>query len=392
MKVLLVGPWAPASLAFARSLRRRGIGTYLLQTGTGEYCAPRTLSVVEGASTMPMTALGTEAGIALISTHAERLRASAVAAITDGELLWLGENRSRFPPPCQVLVQAPELLAKLLSKQYQMELAREAGLTVLPTYRLTQPDDANAIPAADWPLVLRPDRAGSVEPRFKVRLVDSLESLRTVIRECQRLEAPILAQPYVRLPNLVVHGARSTSGQVIASRCYDVPRKFEGLSLVIHPRAFPGRLEDLCHEFVTRANIQGCYHLEFLFSPSDSCAYFLEANVRLGGTTDKVVRTGFDEPALLLESFGVIPKGTSHATATTRRVVNKRVVIKHIARAAAGHLTAFDHPKANRLVHIAYSCRDLLLAKDSIFDWRDVSGSLRFHFRDLITRSPRGKE
>jgi predicted ATP-grasp superfamily ATP-dependent carboligase len=391
VKVLLVGPWTPASLAFARSLRRRGIGTYLLQTGTGEYCAPRTLSVVEGASTMPLTALGTEAGIALIRTHVERVRALAVAALTDSELLWLAENRNQFSPPCQVLVQAPELLAKLLSKHYQMELAREAGLTVLPTYRLTKPDDANAIPAADFPLVLRPDRAGSVEPHFKVRLVDSVESLWTVIRECQRLDGPILAQPYMRLPNLVVHGARSTSGHVIASRCYDVPRKFEGVSLVIQPRAFPGRLEDMCREFVTRADIHGCYHLEFLFSPSDSRAYFLEANVRLGGTTDKVVRTGFDEPALLLESFGVIPKGTSRATPTARRVVNKRVVVKHIARAAVGHLTAFDHPKANRLAHIAYSCRDLLLAKDSIFDWRDVSGSLRFHLRDVITRRSREK-
>src|SRR5437879_1377017 len=45
------------------------------------------------------------------------------------------------------------------------------------------------------------------------------------------------------------------------------------------------------HEFATRADIQGCYHLEFLFSPPDSRAYFLELNVRLGGTTDKVVRT-----------------------------------------------------------------------------------------------------
>ena len=160
--------------------------------------------------------------------------------------LRVAEVDEPVPGPGQVLVQAPELLAKLLSKHYQMELAREAGLTVLPTYSLTKPDDANAIPVADFPVVLRPDRAGSVEPHFKVRLVDSVATLRTVMREFQRLEGPILAQPYMRLPNLVVHGVRSTSGHVIASRCYDVPRKFEGVSLVIQPRAFPGRLEDRC--------------------------------------------------------------------------------------------------------------------------------------------------
>jgi hypothetical protein len=340
---------------------------------------------------MPADALGTEAGIAFIRTLVERVGASALTAITDGELLWLGENRARFPPSCKALVQPPESLSRLLSKRYQMELASEAGLAVLPTYRLTKPEDADTIPAADWPLVLRPDRAEGVEPRFRVTLVESVESLRTLIRGCRRIDAPILAQPFMRLPNLVVHGARSTSGDVIASRCYDVPRKFEGLSLAIQPRAFPERLEEMCDEFATRADIQGCYHLEFLFSPPNSRAYFLEVNVRLGGTTDKVVHTGFDEPALLLESFGIIPRRISHTTARPRRVVNKRVLLKHIARAAVGRLTAFDHPNTNRVAHIAYSCRDLLLAKDSIFDWRDASGSLRFHLRDLITRRARAK-
>src|SRR4029079_6755449 len=98
----------------------------------------------------------------------------------------------------------------------------------------------------------------------------------TLLRECQRIEAPILAQPFMRLPNLVVHGARSISGDVIALRCYDVARMFEGLSLVIQPREFPDDLEEMCREFVSRADLQGCYHLEFLFSPTDSRAYFLE--------------------------------------------------------------------------------------------------------------------
>jgi predicted ATP-grasp superfamily ATP-dependent carboligase len=378
-------------LAFARSLQRCGIGTFLLQTDTAEYCAPRTLSVVEGAATMPPGTLGTEAGLAFIRTHIERVRPSAIAAITDSELLWLARNRDRFAPSCTVLVQDADVLGRLLSKRYQMELAKDVGLEVLPTFGLTKPEDANRIPAALWPLVLRPDRTESVEPDFKVSLVDSVESLRMLVRGCRRIGSPILAQPFMRLRKLVVHGARSISGRVIASQCFDVTRTFEGLSLAIQPRPFPDRLEEMCREFVTRADIQGCYHFEFLFSPRDNRAYFLEVNVRLGGTTDKVVRTGFDEPALLLESFELIPKRMTQTTAKARRVVNKRVIVKHIKRAVVGRLTAFDHPGTNRLAHIAYSCRDLLLAKDSIFEWRDVSGSLRFHLRDLITRWTKAK-
>jgi predicted ATP-grasp superfamily ATP-dependent carboligase len=385
MNVLLVGPWVAASLAFARSLRQHGVGTYLLQTNTAQYCSPQTFSAIDGHITMPPGVLGTEEGIDFIRQYVERVRASALAALTDRELLWLARNREEFGRSCQLLVQPHESLSAILSKHRQIEIARQSGLLVLPTYRLTRPEDADTVATADWPLIVRPDQADSVEPRFKVRFIDSRESLRTLMRQCQRLEAPLVGQPFLPLPNLVVHGARSISGNVIASRCYDVPRTFEGLSLAVQPRSFPAHLEDRCRMFVINADIQGSYHFEFLFSAADSLAYFLEVNVRLGGTTDKVVRTGFDEPALLLQSFGILARHASAGTASSRRVVNKRVMLKHIMRAGSGRLRVPDYPETNRLAHVAYSCRDLFLAKDSIFDWHDVSGSLRFHLRDVIT-------
>jgi hypothetical protein len=380
--VLLVGPWSPSSLAFARSLQRQGIGVYLLQA-TAQHHTARSLSALRGSTTIPAGLVGTREGINRIKRYAAEIDASALVATVDGELVWLGAHRREFEPACQVLVQTSESLFRLQSKRYQLDLARSAGLSVLPTYLLRQLADADQIPASDFPLALRPDRQEDIEPGFKVRLVKSREELQSVIRGCQHLGSPIIAQPFQSLPNLLVHGVRSVTGDVIGSRCYLVPRKFEGLTLTIEARPFPNRLEEMSHEFARLAGITGCYHLEFLFSPTEDRAHFLEVNVRMGGTTDKVVRTGFDEPSLLLQAYGITPRHPSSGGARPRRVVNKRALVKHIVWAARGKLTELDYPNVSRFRHIAYSCRDLIVAKDSVFDWRDVTGSIRFHLRAL---------
>jgi len=383
--VLLVGPWAPSALAFARSLQRQKIGVYLLQA-TAQHRRSWSMSGLQGSATIPEHLARTADGVDLIRRYAHHVDASAVVATLDGELMWLGEHRHLFEPGCKVLVQTPESLFRLLSKRYQCDLARRVDLPVLPTYLVAQSQDADRIPASDFPLVLRPDRPEDVRPGFKVRLVKSSDDLRAVIRACERIASPIIAQPFKRLPNLVVHGARAVTGEVIASRCYSVPRKFEGVTLTIEPRSFPDGLEERCRQFATLGGITGCYHFEFLFSPTENRAYFLEVNVRLGGTTDKVVRTGFDEPSLLLQSYGIVPRHESSG-GRRRRVANKRALLKHIVWAARGKLTELDYPNVGRFTHIACSVRDLIVAKDSVFDWCDVPGSIRFHLRGL-TREP----
>ena len=91
-----------------------------------------------------------------------------------------------------------------------------------------------------------------------------------MIRGCKNIGSPIIAQPFRSLPNLLVHGVRSVTGAVIGSRCYSVPRKFEGVTLSIEPRPFPSRLEEMCCQFARLAGITGCYHLEFLFSSTET--------------------------------------------------------------------------------------------------------------------------
>jgi hypothetical protein len=385
--VLLVGPWAPYALAFARSLRRRHVGVYLLNT-SAERVDFSVSSSVNGGALISEELLGTTEGLDLIAAFARQLGASALVAAVDRDLIWLAAHRERFEPACRVLAPAAESLVSISSKIYQAELARSIGLPILPTFVFARMEDAGAVPAAQFPLVVRPDRREQGSSQPKALLVRSADELRETIRGYQPGRAPLLGQAYKPLPNVVVHGVRSVGGDIIATRCYLVARKFQGVSLTVEPCSFPRGLEARCREFVERAEITGCYHFEFLLSPEDNCPYFLEVNVRLGGTTDKVYRTGFDEPSLLLECYG-IPSEPAVALPIhrRRRVVNKRTLLKHIVWAAEGKLTELDYPAVGRWTHIAYSCRDLLFAQDSVFDWRDVPGSIAFHLRDLLPAS-----
>ena len=384
--VLLIGPWTPTSLAVARSLRRQRIRVHLVQQMVVRE-RPASCRALSGSMAMDAGLFGTAEGLEAITRYVRDIGAAAIGAILDSDLMWLAEHRHEFEPACRVLAPPLESLNRLLSKRYQLDLARRAGLAVLPTHFLSRPEDADAIADADFPLVVRPDRPDDIEPTFRIGLAASRQALRTMMDGWRRVKAPVIAQPFRSLPNLLVHGVRSESGDVISSRCYFVPRKFEHVTLTLEPRSFPDGLEAACREFVKLAGITGCYHLEFLVSPSDDRAYFLEVNVRLGGTTDKVVHTGFDEPLLLLESYGLVgPLARESSRPTVRRVANKRVLIKHLTRAVQGRLTELDFPPASRLAHVASSLRDLVVAKDSIFDWRDVAGSVRFHLRGLWRR------
>jgi hypothetical protein len=377
----MLGHSGPATLAVARSCRRQQVELHLLNVSREQNgCRSYSAGVTDVALFSP-DLIGTPQGIDAIAKHAAKIGATALIAFCDRELVWLADHRQVFEPSCKVLVQSSESLSQLLSKSYQLEIARKVGFLVLPTFLLIESGDADTVPDSAFPLALRPSCEAGVQPYFKVRLIKSRVQLQDFLKELQFVGSPIVAQPFMDLPNLIVHGVRSTDGRVLASQSYFVSRKFEGISLSIEPYPLPEQLAQMCHEFAAQAEVTGCYHFEFLFSPEKKLAYFLEINVRMGGTTDKVAKLGLDEPSLLLQAYRTIPHAAMLQEKNRRRVVNKRTLLRHILWAASGKLTELDYPRVSPLWHILYSCRDLLLAKDSVFDWRDLRGSLWVHFR-----------
>jgi len=375
-RILLLGDWNWPFLAVARSCRRRGIGVYLLGSSRSGRRWRRYSSSLDGARTMPRAAFGTREGLHMALRHVRELQASALVAVDDPLLLWLALNRPEFEPGCRLLMPHAEVLRWAASKRNQTELATEIGFDVLPTVYLSRPADARNLPLHLYPLVLRPDRQPSAAPFFKAVQVNSPAELGAAVGDRAPVCGTLIAQPKLSLPNLVVHGARSEAGEILAMKAFLVPRKFEGVTLTIMPTEFPVGLERCCRDFVERSEITGCFHFELLLSSRDNRAWFLEINTRLGGTTDKVRALGFDEPLYLLQAYGMAPAAPDPLTLKRGLAANRRALIRHALWAIAGRLTELDYPEGTRIRQAARSARDFLLARDSVFDWSDLRGVL----------------
>ncbi len=374
-RIVLLGVWCWPFLAFGRSCRRENVRVYLLEVGgTGNRWQSYS-SCLAGGAAIPPGRLGTPEGIKIIRQYTASINAHGLVSEKNDRLVWLARNRSVFEPLCRLLMPPFEVLRWTGSKSNQIELAVKVGFEVLPSTYLLKTSDCLGVPADRYPVVLRPDRRAGGVPAFKVKVARSPTELRAIVEFWGALCVPLIAQPMVRLPNLVVHGARSETGAILAMKAFLVPRKFKGVTLTIQPAEFPPGVERCCRDFVEQAGITGVFHFELLFSPERNRAWFLEINPRLGGTTDKVTALGFDEPSYLLKAYGIKVATRAMKIPGRRLAANKRTLLKHAQWAASGRLADIDYPDGPRFRQVLRSARDLCLAKNSIFDWRDWRGA-----------------
>jgi hypothetical protein len=287
------------------------------------------------------------------------------------------------------------VLRALSSKRAQVALALDAGFEVLDTWLLTSVDDVGAIPRDRYPIALRPDDPTRVRPRLKIKVVHSPEEATAFVSGLQQIRCPIVAQPFLRAPNLVVHGVRAVDGELLALEAFLVARKYRAVTLTIERTAFPPGIEAACRFFADRAQLAGPFHYELLLLDGGRRAAFLEVNVRLGGTTDKVTRLGFDEPLLMLRAFGLLaPEACEQRHVRAGFAVNRRMILEHMAMAALGRVNECDYPQVGRLRHLAMDVDALLRGSDSVLGLGDACGSRSMYAVDRLrrlVRLPRGR-
>ena len=118
------------------------------------------------------------------------------------------------------------------------------------------------------------------------------------------------------------------------------PEEVRGGQTVHKKGRFPSRRGEVLSRLHPGCGPHGVFPLRVAPLTPEDRAYYLEINARLGGTTDKVTRLGFDEPGLLLAAFGLLPMqtGTSFAALSGRTAVNKLKVLQHLEWALRGKL------------------------------------------------------
>jgi predicted ATP-grasp superfamily ATP-dependent carboligase len=377
----MLGRFGPPFLAASRSLHAHGWDVFLLEAISGAPAWREHSSRLAGGAAIAPALLGTAEGLARVRAYAHEIRARALIALSEAHLVWLSRERAAFAPEVELLLPPIEVLRLMHSKRAQIELAQRLGFALLSTSYLGSADDVARVPAADFPVAVRPSTESAAVPLFKVLLAHSHEELAAQLAGVRIEGEGLIAQPFRHLPNLVVHGARTADGEQLALEGFLVARKFEGVTLSICRFPLPERVASQCRAFADEAKLVGCYHFELLWDQAAGQAYYLEVNVRLGGTTEKVLRRGYDEPALLMKAFGQ-PVGAPSVHSDDRRpVANKRALMKHVWYALRGRLTELDYPAVSRAQHLAASLGQLLTVQDSVFDWSDLRGTIDFHLR-----------
>jgi|GEM_PF-703229 len=391
--IVLVGGWGNYFLAFARRCVANGIAVYHLDTGDGSEAWRGRSACLAGGATMDFTLIGTPQGLSVIHDYARSVRADALIAIFyDEKLAWLARNRAWLEPEFKLLLPSEETLHTLASKIAQIRHASESGFDVLPTRYLSTPADAREIPADWFPLILRPDNPFLVEPIFRVQLVHTSGDLQAFMERLVTVAAPVIAQPFRKLPNLLVHGVRSEDGEIPRLEAFLGRRRYRGYLHSLERTEFPPGVERACRAFAESTNLTGCFHFDLLLSERERRAYYLEVNVRLGGTTDKVTRLGFDEPLLIMAMYELLSLAEVERAAPRRwqRVANKRASLGLILTALRGRLTEMDYPSSS-WQSLWQSVQELLLYRDSTFDWQDLRGTMTNYLRPVtVTALERG--
>jgi hypothetical protein len=370
--VALFGEFGPPILTAARSFRDAGLEIVVLGIGSGK---PSVWSnAVSLAELMRPDDVGTPAGISVVNEFIQRTKAHALLPFWEPHMLWLGANRNLLHPGCKLLMSSKETLQAIQSKNDQVSIARHAGFSVLPTWELFRKSDFRRVDPAGYPVCLRPSIPQEVRPPFKAEVLQSPSTLASFLEDRMWGPGALLVQPFLPLPTVVVHGIRSESGELLVLESFIATMRFQAITLELRPFPMDAKIAESCRKFVDEVGVTGPFHFDLLYSIETNTFHFLEINPRLGGTTDKVFRLGFDEPLWTLAAYGFDVPARQYRAPGRRSVVNRRSLLKHIFWVARGRLSPLDYPLVGPFRHLLLSLLCLFWAKDSIASAKDLRG------------------
>ena len=385
MNIVIVGRFSPPVLACIRSWGRRGnkIGFICIDDGNG--LKPRS-RYLDGYMTITGKDLYQNSGIFKISSFLGQFNTNVLSCIDDNIACWLSDNAFQFDKKLFPAFPSSQMVKKVLSKTLQIRVATKAGFDVLPEYLIDNDNiETLTIAPEHFPLCLRPSEPHHMVPSFKVKLIHSYFELKEFAKTIHiKKNGKIIGQPFRNLPNLVVHGIRSQKGETKLISAFIIHRKFEGVTLTLQPYPDLNRdLADRCSVFVQLLGLTGNFHFEFLFDPETKQAFFLEINLRFGGTTAKVLSCGYDEPMYALEAYGI--ESDSHLPVIKQRIVsNKQAVLKYMAKAVCHKLSPLDYPDEAILKKVLTCIKGLFFFHDEVMSLDDFKGSVSLYLNNII--------
>lgn len=311
---------------------------------------------------------------------AEFLEATETAGFTamyEPTIVSTAMELRRIGGRCKAMASGSATFGALESKGAQVELARKAGLDVLATVVAAIKDLPGKIEGiVEYPIVLRPNRTTKTIP-FKVAVCHSCDELDDVLRTCLDQTEEVIAQPFLRGPNLLVHAFRSPDASDIDARGFDVPLKYRGFSIALSCEEIPPYLRVGLYRFCEMADVTGVFHFDMIRDLETGCVYFLEINPRIGASTPKVSVLGWKESEIIPRLFfRALNVPMCEKDIETRLICNKLHVLRALKSGLAGKSSATDYPYPDRVGLARVAFRFLLTG-------RDEGGAIRSGFDRL---------
>ncbi|MGI6656364.1 MAG: hypothetical protein ACOX5Z_06005 [Desulfobulbus sp.] len=383
MRPVILAPFGPPALACIRSWGEQGWEPGFICIQSSFSSAPSSRYLVDWVR-LPREDLFKESGIEVIVKFLTSFHADGICCINEDVSIWLNENKNKFPDNVSCWTVESDILLEISSKKKQIEVAKSVGFSVLPTYYLGAGvrDD---IPEENFPLCLRPTLPESIKPDFKVRVVYSDDEINKMLSSAEYIKSPIVAQPFMDLPNIVVHGSRDIHGSVLFLQAFIVDRKFEGFALTVSPVDIDKKLKENCAKFADFYKIIGVFHFDIMYDHINNEFYFLELNPRFGGTTAKVYRCGYDEPAMMLCAYG---KDINIDRKIEKYTVGSHfALIKYLLYCFLNKRNIVDYPRSEKNIdRILFVLKRFFFIKDDIFIFSDIKGSFSLYKENIFVK------
>lgn len=374
----IIGEFGPPILACIRSWGKQSWQPCIVSVQGDKEFIPKS-KYLHSWTPLSKNKLFTDEGLKIISKFLEKEKISGITCLQEKIALWLHRERHKLPVSVSLWLPSEKSIIRALSKTEQIVCAKQAGFQVLPTIMVNGP--IHEFVDMDFPLCIRPVNPGSTDPQFKVKIIYTSKEFETFLAGIKYFDQGIICQPFMNLPNLVVHGASSMKGEILFLEGFIVEHKFEGVSLTVRNIELNSELKNKCTAYVRLMDIVGPFHFEFLYKQDTDQVWFLEINTRIGGTTAKVYALGCDEPLYALKSFGISAKNSS---STTIRIASSRqALMKYLFFAITCKLNALDYPKKNIFYSTIFVLKGLFLFKDDIFTIEDLRGSSCLYYNNF---------
>lgn len=383
--VVVLGLRTP-TMAFARRCRDAGMRVNLIEFVFPEELGKRGLfkqptKAIEGLpEQLAWPLVGSEEGFQRICSYLHRVGADVVLSVDEFTQEWLALRRAELPEGCRLLAPEVDVLVRLLDKLHQVKRARDAGFSVLPTWELPSLAEVGGIPANEYPVCVRPTQVNSIQPQLKAAVFESPSKLVATLSGYE-WTSPLAVQPFRYGPNFVLHAVRSADGEMLSIRLFKAERKCQGFASTLVEAPLPQTLAAAATRFAEAEKIAGPFHFDLLQPEGTDEFLYLEVNVRLGGTTAKVLELGMDEPLLTLQAFHTKPPQMPVALQSVGRVTTMSLELRRAWKELVGKADSLAYPRFSGVMGAIRALWEAVAVRDSLVSIRDWRGSLYFLIR-----------